>query len=167
MIIRKARMDEAEMIADLSRKTFFDTFAPSNKMEDMELFLSEQFTRPALEKEVLDEKGIFYILEKEGTVLGYARVGRGAGSDNQSDSVEIARFYMVKEAIGTGAARQLMLFCLQNARETGYKKAFLSVWKENHRAIAFYRKFGFEVIGETEFLLGRDLQFDHIMECNL
>lgn len=167
MVIRKAGREEAGLVAALSRQTFFDTFSPSNKKEDMDLFLREQFKQADLEKEVLEEKGLFYLIEDESGILGYTRIGRNIETDRLSDRIEITRFYMVKEAIGKGVAQQLMRFCLQTAREAGYKKAFLSVWKENHRAVAFYRKFGFEVIGETDFLLGTDRQFDHIMECSL
>ena len=162
--IRKATDTEAGLIASLSQKTFYDTFAPSNTKEDMDLFLKEQFTIPNLEAEVLEGKGQFYLMQDGDKVLGYVRLGRTATFEPGIDSIEIVRFYMTTEAIGTGAASILMNFCLDLARENSYKKVALSVWKENHRAIAFYKKFGFEITGETEFLLGKDLQFDHVME---
>lgn len=161
--IRKATESDAGLIASISRSTFYDTFAPDNTKEDMDIFLQEQFTMPKLEAEVLEGKGQFYLIEEHNNVLGYVRLGRTATFDHTSGSIEIVRFYMTKEAIGTGAAAILMDFCLDVAREHKFKTAELSVWKENHRAIAFYKKFGFEIVGETEFLLGKDLQFDHVM----
>ena len=165
--IRKASESDAGLIASLSRTTFYDTFAPNNTKEDMDIFLQQQFTTPKLEAEVLEGKGQFYLIQDGDIVLGYVRLGRTATFDLTSDSIEIVRFYMTKEAIGTGAAAILMNFCLELAREHKFKKMGLSVWKENHRAIAFYKKFGFEIIGETEFLLGKDLQFDHVMAKTL
>jgi hypothetical protein len=40
---------------------------------------------------------------------------------------------------------------------------WLSVWDQNPRAIAFYRKVGFEDVGSTEFGVGSDRQTDRIM----
>lgn len=129
----------------------------------MDIFLQEQFTVPKLEEEVMKGLGQFYLMYESETVLGYVRLGRTATFNPANEDFEIVRFYMTTEAIGTGAASILMNFCLDLAMKNNFKKAELSVWKENNRAIAFYKKFGFEIIGETEFLLGKDLQFDHVM----
>jgi len=44
---------------------------------------------------------------------------------------------------------------------------WLGVWERNARAIAFYRKQGFEVVGEQEFMLGADRQRDLVMARRL
>ena len=41
---------------------------------------------------------------------------------------------------------------------------WLAVWERNHRAIAFYRKWGFVEVGNQSFLLGDDLQNDLVMQ---
>ena len=43
-----AAKKDAELIADISRQTFYDTFAEHNTKEDMDKFMSEQFTRGRL-----------------------------------------------------------------------------------------------------------------------
>jgi ribosomal protein S18 acetylase RimI-like enzyme len=40
---------------------------------------------------------------------------------------------------------------------------WLGVWEHNPRAIAFYRKRGFQDVGSHEFLLGQDRQTDRLM----
>ena len=42
--IRFATKEDASLIADLSRKTFYDTFAHQNTKENMDKFMNEQFT---------------------------------------------------------------------------------------------------------------------------
>ena len=44
---------------------------------------------------------------------------------------------------------------------------WLGVWEENHRAISFYQKFGFEKIGVKEFLVGSVVDRDWILELRL
>ena len=54
--IRLATTKDAERIADLSRKTFKETFAADNSRENMDKFLNEQFTKGKLMMEVLNTK---------------------------------------------------------------------------------------------------------------
>jgi ribosomal protein S18 acetylase RimI-like enzyme len=73
------------------------------------------------------------------------------------------RFYVAQEWHGKGVAQQLMRRCLQLARECAAERISLSVWVENPRAIAFYLKFGFEIMGEQPFVLGTEVQTDYVM----
>ena len=64
---------------------------------------------------------------------------------------------------GKGVAQRLMNECLTSARDMGARYIWLGVWERNPRAIAFYRKAGFQEIGEQYFQLGSDRQRDIVM----
>ena len=51
--------------------------------------------------------------------------------------------------------------------ELGGGSVWLSVWKENRRAVRFYGKCGFRIAGSTVFQLGSDAQADHVMVLRL
>ena len=59
--VRNATLKDAELIADMSRQTFYDSFAKENTKEDMDKFMNEQFTKAALMKEVGAERNIFLL----------------------------------------------------------------------------------------------------------
>jgi ribosomal protein S18 acetylase RimI-like enzyme len=40
---------------------------------------------------------------------------------------------------------------------------WLDVWERNTRAISFYERWGFVVVGEQDFVLGDDVQRDLLM----
>ena len=44
---------------------------------------------------------------------------------------------------------------------------WLGVWERNLRALAFYRKWGFDIVGEQIFQLGDDPQRDLVMRRNV
>jgi len=44
---------------------------------------------------------------------------------------------------------------------------WLGVWEKNERAIAFYTKNGFKVVGHHLFKLGDDIQTDYLMKLAL
>ena len=72
--VRFATSQDAELIADISRQTFYDTFASQNTVEDMNKFLNEQFTREALIKEVSTKDNIFLLAYDQEEPVGYARL---------------------------------------------------------------------------------------------
>ena len=44
---------------------------------------------------------------------------------------------------------------------------WLGVWERNLKALAFYRKWGFDIVGEQIFQLGDDPQRDLVMRRNV
>ena len=52
---------------------------------------------------------------------------------------------------------------LQETERAGCDVVWLDVWEHNPRAIAFYRKWGFEQVGTQTFQLGEDVQNDWLI----
>ncbi len=157
---------DAATIADLSRRTFYDTFAPHNTAENMELFLNTQFTRKQLIQQVGARGNTFLLARLDGTPVGYARLFEGTevpGTLAGTRAIEIARIYAERNVIGKGIGRTLMQACIDLARQKGMEWIWLGVWEHNHRAIAFYEKMGFAIFDRHIFLLGQDVQYDWCM----
>ncbi|MBK8544386.1 MAG: GNAT family N-acetyltransferase [Caulobacteraceae bacterium] len=70
--------------------------------------------------------------------------------------------YVDTSTKGTGVARTLMDDALAWARSKGAKVMFLSVWENNARAQAFYKRYGFEHVKEHKFMVGRVADRDFI-----
>ncbi|HEX2051885.1 MAG TPA: GNAT family protein [Actinomycetota bacterium] len=86
-----------------------------------------------------DGAGAAFVLEDDGRIVGFAGL-HGTGL------VELG-MCIVAAARGRGGGRALMEACLEWARANGAYKIALQVWPHNERAIALYRKFGFEQEG--------------------
>jgi ribosomal protein S18 acetylase RimI-like enzyme len=164
--IRYATPEDAGLIADLSRQTFYDAFAAVNTPEDIEKFMNEQFTREQLMAEVNDPASIFLLATVEGKVSGYARLREVPNPSELGDTpaVEIARIYSITQAIGKGVGKALMQECISIARTKGKQLIWLGVWEHNQRAISFYTKWGFERFSEHTFVVGNDPQTDWMMK---
>lgn len=169
LFIRYATKDDAALIADISRQTFYDTFAADNTREDMEKFLGEQFTKGRLMLEVGSPGNEFLLAYKGDAVAGYVKLreGKVPMELKGKNTLEIARLYVIKEFIGERVGAQLMQRSLEIAKDKGKDVIWLGVWEKNERAINFYHKFGFEKFGECDFLLGNDLQQDWLMKKEL
>jgi GNAT superfamily N-acetyltransferase len=166
--IRLAGSQDAGLVADISRRTFYDSFVAHNSKENMDLFMNEQFTREMQMAEVGASGRVFLLAYLDGEPVGYASM-----RDRQMDpprglegarAIEIVQLYSEQRTIGKGIGKALMRRCLEIAREKNKEWIFLGVWEHNSRAITFYTKWGFERFGEHLFMVGRDPQTDWWMK---
>lgn len=167
--IKVADKNDAELIADMSRQTFYDSFEADNTKEDMDIFLSKTFTKEALMKEVVTENNIFLLAYDGDEPVGYVRMRENnippeLGTDR---AIEIARIYSIKTSIGKGVGRELMKKCIEIAKEKNHHTLWLGVWEHNQRAIDFYTRWGFEKFSDHDFVLGKDVQKDWLMKKNI
>lgn len=81
--------------------------------------------------------------------------------------IELQRIYVFKEYHRTGAAQLLMQEALNYARKAGYEVIWLGVWGENEKAMRFYRKYGFQVFGSHEFVVGDKIDIDLLVKKQL
>lgn len=156
---------QAGVLADISRDTFVETFAPFNTPENMHKFLREQFTREQLMGE-LGLPGLRFTLAWDGSLpAGYlkTRIWDRHPVIGSSPSLEISRIYTRKAYWGTGLGKLLMRQALDEARLQQVSQVWLGVWEKNDRAMRFYEKWGFVHVGNQEFRLGDDLQKDWIL----
>jgi ribosomal protein S18 acetylase RimI-like enzyme len=169
IIIKEATASDAAIIADLSRRTFYDSFAAYNTVEDMDKFMNEQFSREKLMEEVGASGNIFLLAYINGEVVGYVRLKELPDTTIPANvpAIEIARIYAVETSIGKGVGSALMQQCIDIARQKNKQIIWLGVWEKNQRAIDFYKKWGFERFGEHEFVLGTDVQTDWLMKKQL
>jgi ribosomal protein S18 acetylase RimI-like enzyme len=167
--VRLATKNDAELIADLSRQTFYDTFAMHNTREDMDKFMNEQFTKEKLVAEVAAPGNIFLLAYEGNETAGYTRLRDNNNPEKLKgkQTLEIARIYATKNSIGKGVGKALMLKSIDIAKEMKKEIVWLGVWEKNRRAIEFYQQWGFEKFDEYGFILGNDVQKDWLMKKKL
>ncbi len=161
--------EDAALVADMSRQTFYETFASENTTENMDKFMNEQFTREALMKEVGAEGNIFFLAYDDEEPVGYVKMKESdplPELDNKN-AIEIVRIYAVTASIGKGIGKLLMQQCIDVALERKKEVIWLGVWEKNQRAIDFYTRRGFEKFGTHIFILGDDPQTDWLMKKEL
>jgi diamine N-acetyltransferase len=161
--LRTATAEDADVLAELGRRTFFETFAKDNTPEDMARYLQDTFS-PALQRAELTAPAVrFLLLLAEGRLAGYAKLRPAAANARGRRPLEVCRFYVDRPWHGSGAARSLLEGALAHAQANAHDEVWLAVWEHNARAIRFYRKHGFTRVGEQLFQLGSDVQTDWVM----
>jgi diamine N-acetyltransferase len=164
--IRLATAADAGLLAELGASTFYDTFIADTTPEDMAAYLSASFS-PALQaQEIADADTTFFIAEIAGIAAGYAKLQSSAAPScvTGDQPVELCRLYVASGLIGSGVGAALMQACIGEAESAGSETMWLGVWEHNERAQKFYKRWGFEVVGEHIFQLSSDAQRDLVMQ---
>jgi ribosomal protein S18 acetylase RimI-like enzyme len=156
-------------LTELAARTFDDAFSPIISAESMEAYMSQAFTVEQISAELADPGATFLIFEIEGTAVGYVKLQTGEAPDclRGTEPIEIVRFYLDRQFHGSGLAHTMMQSCLDHAKQSSHRTIYLGVWEHNPRAIAFYRKWGFEIVGSHIFQMGDEAQNDYWMERQL
>lgn len=167
--VRPATDADAGTVARLAERTFREAFGAQNPPDEMERHCREHFGAAIQAREIADAGRVTLLMEVHGEPAGFAQLRWDAPPDCVAGAApgEIQRFYLLQAFHGAGLAAALMDACFEVLRHRGSDVAWLGVWEENPRAIAFYRKRGFDEVGRKTFLLGDDVQRDLVMARRL
>jgi ribosomal protein S18 acetylase RimI-like enzyme len=163
--VRKANPDDLHQLVRLSRQTFVEAFGSQNKPENMEAYMDPAFSELQLQAELQDPGSVFFLIfsnKEDEDSVGYAKLrnSKKQAALGGYRAVEIQRIYVLERFRGWNVGKLLMQTCLDTAVQLGYQVVWLGVWERNPRAIAFYRRWGFERFSDYLFRFGDEDQTD-------
>jgi len=115
-------------------------------------------------------ESIFYFVYVDIDIpIAYLKLNWGTAQTEQydDDPMEIERIYVLNQYQGKGIGQLLMNKAISVALSKHKKYIWLGVWEKNTKAIAFYKKLGYVIFSEHEFMLGKERQTDIIMKLDL
>ncbi len=153
-IIRAAEKD-AELLTNLGRQTFLESHGHSAPEKDISDYIARTYTHEIVQTDLADAANIYHIMYLDNEPAGYSKIvfntaHTGIALENIT---KLDRIYLLKKFHGSGAATTLLQFNIELAKQNGQQGLWLYTWKENHRAIQFYTKAGFSIIGSHDFKL--------------
>lgn len=166
-----AKPEDAEAIAMFANGSFTDTFGHIYDPADLSAFLAD-WNPPERVRAQIGDAGhdIALVRGDAGAILGYVKMGPVEfdlpPEQPTDDAVELHQLYVAEAAKGTGVAAALMEWGIAWARERA-SILYLSVFTENHRAQAFYRRYGFYDVGRNEFRVGNHIDEDRFFRLDL
>ncbi|NKI33103.1 GNAT family N-acetyltransferase [Croceivirga thetidis] len=162
MQIRTARIEDAEYIALLGRVTFTETFGHLfTDPNDLSNYLNQTFGVQKIRNSLTKENNVFWLAFVEELPVGYAKLKLNSPSEFISEQpiCQLQKIYVLKDFLSRKIGKVLQDELLNHSKNLGFKRIWLSVLKSNKRAIGFYQKNGFELIGDHSFTIGKE-KFD-------
>lgn len=166
--IRPATPDDAPTVAAIGARLFTEAYGPTHPEPHLTPYLEKSFSLARTVEALEDPRVTVLLIERDdGAAIGYAHtVTRPTEFPLEGGTwpvTEIERFYVDAAWHGRGVADALMSACVAVAEERGAVRLFLQVWQEAPRPIAFYRRSGFAIDGETTFQFGPRTDRDFVM----
>lgn len=159
--------EDSAALADLHRRCFVETFAHLYRPEDLETFL-EQLSEEGFRGELLDGEHQIRFAEADGEPVAFVKLGPiTLPVEPSRPALEFRQLYVLRQWQGAGVAQTLAEWAIDQARRRGAEELYLSVFVENHRAKAFYRRYGFTYVGPYKFMVGEQADEDEIWKLIL
>ena len=167
--IRIATAHDAVGLSALAERTFRETFSATNTASDMDAYCATAFRTDIQQRELEDPATLTLVAENSSSLVAYVQLVANKGHDavQARRPIELKRFYVDSQFHGTPLAPALMRASNDCAKELGADVMWLGVWEHNPRAIRFYEKHGFRIVGEHVFTVGADPQRDLVMSRRL
>jgi ribosomal protein S18 acetylase RimI-like enzyme len=168
IVYRPATPDDAQALAAFAARSFVDTFGHLYPREDLESYLAKSYALDVIAEELADPAVRYALALRDGAIIGYSMWGPvDLKAEHSANAWELYRLYVDPQAKGAGVAHKLMDDVIAAVRAIGGDELWLSVWENNERAQAFYRRYGFEHIGEHKFMVGNTADRDLIWRARV
>ena len=143
LVLRNATEDEAGMLLEYLKTTCGETKFLARDPEEITMTLEEERAFIKRQNDSADNLLIIGLLD--GAYVGNCSLmGMGSGRYRHRTSMGIALY---QKYTGLGIGRVMIEKLCQTAKEHGLEQIELEVVADNERAIALYKKMGFEVYG--------------------
>lgn len=155
-------------MAQLGAETFMATFGHLYKKADADAFLAAVHSIEGISHSMAMPGTAYLLAEESSDLVGFCKIGHlDLPVEPQGIAQELYQLYVREPYKGTGVAQHLMQWALNTFRTRQVDEVYLSVWSENLRAQRFYQRYGFEKVGEWDFMVGTQADHDFIYRVKL
>ena len=146
---------DAPLLAKIGGISLLESHGHSAPAEVMQAYVDKSFSEQACRDELSDSQNIFSAVYYNNEPAGYFKIILAIPHPliSLQPVTKLERLYLLKEFYGLKLGHGLLEQALALSAAAGDKGMWLDVWQKNDRAIRFYKKEGFETVGESRFVL--------------
>jgi ribosomal protein S18 acetylase RimI-like enzyme len=162
--IRRATPSDAAALAAFAA-VVFPLGCPETDPADLAAYIACELT-PERFVALLDDPNILILLaESSQRIVAYMVIALRSPHPHLTAPApaEFRKLYLDPAYHGTGLSSALTHCAISILNAEGPRPIWLSVFSENSRAIVFYKKWDFRIVGPLEFVVGNDRQKDFLM----
>jgi ribosomal protein S18 acetylase RimI-like enzyme len=158
LLVRKATIGDASVMALLGRITFSETFGYlfQNHRSDLLAYLDATFGARKMARSLEKPRNAYWLAYADDLPVGYAKLKLLSGTPNLShpDVAQLQKIYVLQDFLGQRIGRALLDAAMRQAREAGAPAVWLAVLRENEAAARFYEKQKFSNLADDIYTIG-------------
>jgi ribosomal protein S18 acetylase RimI-like enzyme len=167
--ITKAKLQDAKILAQIAKASFLPAHGHSAPTKDIDNYLATNFKEANFLEELSNPENHYYIIYDTNTIAGYSKITLNTSNENinPQNVTYMSRLYLLKEFYGKNLGKVLFDFNIEFSKKHNQEGMWLAVWTENQRAINFYTKMGFKIVGKHDYRISEThTNPNHIMYLN-
>ena len=151
--IVRGNENDYELIADIGKVSFIESHGNSATQADIDFYVKRKFTLNAVKKELSNPENIFHVVYYNGEAAGYSKIIFNNPYQNSPNKniAKLERLYLLQKFYDFKLGFQLLNLNIDLAKQHNQYSIWLVVWTGNERAVKFYQKTGFEIVGHNFF----------------
>lgn len=166
--VRRAVAADAAKLSLVGGASFLESFADDHPGDDLVEHVADRHSISVYWDWLADPDYVIWIVEEAlGAPIGYCMLGPAELPGSTAGDAEIKRIYVLRRWHGLGLGKQLFDSAVAEARARKKARLLLAVYTVNALAIAFYKRQGLSVIGDTAFMVGETRFTDYVMAMPL
>jgi diamine N-acetyltransferase len=151
--IVKATPNDDKTIVEIGKVSVEEAHRGSCSAKDLNEFLEKNYNKETIRQELSDESNIYHIIYFNGQPAGFSKIILNYEHPNiqQKNVTKLDRIYLLSNFFNLKLGFELLKFNIDLAKSNNQSGIWLFTWVENKRAIDFYIKAGFTIIGSHNF----------------
>jgi ribosomal protein S18 acetylase RimI-like enzyme len=156
--IIRATPGDAALLTDIGKKTFIESHGHSASAVDIDSYVSRKFTLETLQEELTAPGNIFHIIYYNNEPAGYSKIifDSPYPSIKVEHITKLERIYLLQKFYDLKLGAKLLTFNTELSKASGQRGMWLYTWTENKRAVSFYKKAGFQIVGYADFKISEN-----------
>ncbi len=156
--IIRATSEDYQLLTELGKTSFIESHSSSALAEDINNYVAAKYTWDILKQELADCNNIYHIIFYKGQPAGYSKIILNVPYNEiaPANFTKMERLYLLQEFYDLTLGYELLQFNIGLSKANEQAGMWLYTWKGNDRAVEFYTRAGFEVIGSHDFKISEN-----------
>lgn len=153
--LRRMGPADASLLSHLGGTAIVESHGHSATPAIMQEYIDKAFNIETCAAELLHHDNIFHAIYYKDQPAGYSKISFASPQPDVAlqPVTKMKQLYLLKEFYDLKLGHHLMQHAIALSKTQHEKGMWLNVWKENERAMRFYKKQGFQIVGEADFVL--------------
>ena len=155
--IDKATLEDYKTIVEIGKVSVEEAHRGSCSAKDLNEFLENNYNNEAIKGELSDERNIYHIINVDGEPAGFSKIifNSDHSKIHQKNVTKLDRIYLLSKFFDLKLGFELLKFNVDLAKGNNQSGIWLFTWTGNNRAVNFYLKNGFTIIGSHNFQVSK------------
>lgn len=151
--IIKATQADFKLLAVIGKQTFIESHGHSAPKTDIDAYVAANYNHSYFQHELNDPENIYHIIYHDEEAAGYSKIIMNCPHPAipSQHVTKLERIYLLKDFYALKLGAELFQFNMELSKNNKKAGMWLHVWKENPRAVSFYTRQGFTIIGSYDF----------------